>query len=151
MNKARIVIRVRTTDEIQEVYDMVLDDMSRMFHPDCYTSRIRSDYAQVETTIHNITIELHEDNPYIMKGRRANLVVLKDFLPESQDAFCEIYGIMIGIGGFVIDYDTFVKHYGKNGRGIMKYDVMANYHDYKCSQWKIEEAIGIERKHSWTF
>lgn len=90
MNKARIVILVKSPEEIKEVYQMVMNDIGSMFHNDCYTCKIRSDYAQVETTIHNITIELHKDNPYMMKGRRANLVVLKDFLPESKEAYNDI-------------------------------------------------------------
>lgn len=52
---------------------------------------------------------------------------------------------MVCIGGFVIDYDSFLRRYGKDNRGIMRYDAMVNYHDYYHSQWKIEEAIGIER------
>lgn len=154
MNKATIVIRVKTVDEIQEVYGMVLKDINKIFsfeyRENCFFHKMCRDYALVETPIHKITIELHKDNPYWMKGRRANLIVLKDFLPESQDAYYDIYNHMVCIGGFVIDYDTFVKHYGENSRGIMKYDEMVNYHDYRSSQLEIEEAIGIEKHQSWT-
>lgn len=146
MNKATIVIRVKTNEEITELFEMVLKDMNNIFHSNCYECRICKDYVVVETPIHKIAIELHKDNPYTMKGRRANLVVLKDFLPESQDAYYDIYNHMVCIGGFVIDYDTFVKHHDKNSRGIMKYDVMANYHDYKFNQWEIEKAIGIKQQ-----
>ena len=149
MVKTSIVICVKTIDEIQEVYNMVLEDMDKIFLAGNYDSRKCRDYALVETPIYKISIELHKDNPYLMKGRRANLVVLKDFFPESQDTYKEIYGHMVCIGGFVIDYNTFTKHYNKNNRGVTKYDAMLNYHDYRSSQFKIEEAIGIEKHQSW--
>lgn len=144
VDKAKIVIRVMTPEEIKEVYDVVSTDMRAIFHADQLNCRITRDYALVETPIHKVTIELHRDNPVCMKGRRANLVVLKDFLPESQQMYYEIYNHMVCIGGFVINYNTFLKQCaGRYNRGIMKYDVMVNYHDYKNSQWQIEEDIGI--------
>lgn len=146
MSKSRIVILVKTKEEIQEVYNMVMNDMVGMLHSDCYEVDIRQDVVKVESSIHNITIELlNTEFPYAMKGRRANLVILKDFTPKNKDEYLDLYEPMTSIGGYVIDYNTFVEHYNGRNRGYMRYDGMVNHHDYKMAQCLIEDAIGIYR------
>ena len=146
MSKSRIVILVKTKEEIQEVYNMVMNDMVGMLHSDCYEVDIRQDVVKVESSFHNITIELlNTEFPYVMKGRRANLVILKDFIPKNKDEYLDLYEPMTSIGGYVIEYNVFAKHHDGKNRGYMRYYGLVNHHDYRMSQYSIEQTIGMHK------
>lgn len=144
MSKLYVAIFVKTREEIAEVYELIMDDMSSLFYPDCYRCDKRQNIIIIETAMHNITIELL-DEPNRLLGRRANLVILKDFMPESEATYSDFYEPMTSIGGYMIEYNVFAKHYDGRNRGYMRYDGLVNYHDYKMSQYSIEHSIGMHK------